>query len=98
MAAATNNETALAPEIFTSDTESDPDMLTKDEDDFQPSALPDSGDELPLQMASLTRNFLSSLFRSTTTSSFGHFDDAHIVAPILDAVPLMIIFPENLPL
>ncbi|KAM0046530.1 hypothetical protein Hdeb2414_s0009g00317461 [Helianthus debilis subsp. tardiflorus] len=37
-----------APEIHTSDTESDPDMLSKDEDDFQPFTLPDFGDDLPL--------------------------------------------------
>ncbi|MFS8019429.1 hypothetical protein Hanom_Chr15g01403661 [Helianthus anomalus] len=38
---AIDNEVASASEIFTSGTESDPDMLTKDEDDIQKSALPD---------------------------------------------------------
>ncbi|MFS7928840.1 hypothetical protein Hanom_Chr04g00325521 [Helianthus anomalus] len=33
------------PEVFTSDTESDPEMLFDDEDDFQPFALPDFGDD-----------------------------------------------------
>ena len=51
-------------------------MLTKDEDDFQPSALPDFGDELPLLMASLTRIFLSLLFQSMTTPS--------LVIPMMD--------------
>ncbi|MFS8026397.1 hypothetical protein Hanom_Chr16g01486271 [Helianthus anomalus] len=67
-ATATDNEIASASEIFTSDTESDPDMLTKDEDDFQQSALPGFGDDLPLLMASLTRILLSLWFQSMTTS------------------------------
>ena len=86
-ATATDDETVPAPEIFTSDTESDPDMLTKDEDNFQPTELPDFGDELPLLMASLTRIFLSFLIRSTTALPFGHFGGEHLLTPNLDNVP-----------
>ncbi|MFS7986872.1 hypothetical protein Hanom_Chr11g01015361 [Helianthus anomalus] len=35
------------PEIFTSDTDSDPEMMSDDDDDFQPFALPDFGDDVP---------------------------------------------------
>ncbi|KAJ0946975.1 hypothetical protein HanRHA438_Chr01g0010021 [Helianthus annuus] len=76
-----------APEISTTDTESDPDMLTKDEDNFQPSALPDFGDELPLLMVSLTKVFLSFFIQSTTALPFGHFGGEHLLTPNLDNAP-----------
>ncbi|MFS7978217.1 hypothetical protein Hanom_Chr10g00912971 [Helianthus anomalus] len=66
MATAADNGIAPAPEMFTSDTESDPRILIKDKDGFQPFALPDLGDELPLLMAPLMRILLSLLFRSMT--------------------------------
>ncbi|KAJ0430191.1 hypothetical protein HanHA300_Chr17g0666151 [Helianthus annuus] len=68
-AVASDDEVMPTPEIYTSDAESDPDMLSEDEDDFQPFALPDFDDDLPLLMVSLTMILLSFLFWSTTTSS-----------------------------
>ncbi|MFS7905184.1 hypothetical protein Hanom_Chr01g00044731 [Helianthus anomalus] len=76
-----------APEVYTSGTKRDPDIRSEDEDDFQPFALPDFGDDLPLLMASLTRILFPSLFQSMITSSFGHPDGEHTVTPILDVVP-----------
>ncbi|KAJ0592169.1 hypothetical protein HanHA300_Chr03g0081721 [Helianthus annuus] len=49
MAIVSDDEVAHAPEIFTSDSESDPEMMSDDDDldDFQPFALPDFGDDVP---------------------------------------------------
>ncbi|MFS7895984.1 hypothetical protein Hanom_Chr12g01125691 [Helianthus anomalus] len=82
MAVVSDDEVMPAPEIFTSDTESDPDMLSKDEDDFQPFTLPDFGDDLPIP---LVHDHLI----------IGHPDGEHVMVPILDAVPLVVIPPED---
>ncbi|KAJ0612046.1 hypothetical protein HanHA300_Chr01g0022761 [Helianthus annuus] len=48
MAIVSDDEIAPEPEIFTSDTESDPEMMSDDDDDFQPFALPDFGVDFPI--------------------------------------------------
>ncbi|MFS8021399.1 hypothetical protein Hanom_Chr16g01426951 [Helianthus anomalus] len=49
MAIISDDDIALVPEIFTSDSESDPEIMSDDEDldHFQPFALPDFGDDIP---------------------------------------------------
>ncbi|MFS7893598.1 hypothetical protein Hanom_Chr00s001007g01671291 [Helianthus anomalus] len=49
MAIVSIDEVAHTPEIFTSDSKSDPEMMSDDDlDDFQPFALPDFGDDVPI--------------------------------------------------
>ncbi|KAJ0699675.1 hypothetical protein HanOQP8_Chr10g0358691 [Helianthus annuus] len=49
MAIVSDDEVTPAPEIFTSDSETDPKMMSDDDDldDFQPFALPNFGDDAP---------------------------------------------------
>ncbi|MFS7968210.1 hypothetical protein Hanom_Chr09g00794801 [Helianthus anomalus] len=47
MAIVSDDEVAPVSEIFTSDTKSDPEMLSDDDDDFQAFALPDFRDDIP---------------------------------------------------
>ncbi|MFS7928881.1 hypothetical protein Hanom_Chr04g00326021 [Helianthus anomalus] len=47
MAIVSDDEIAPILEIFTPDSESDPEMISVDDDDFQPFALPDFGDDAP---------------------------------------------------
>ncbi|KAJ0954017.1 hypothetical protein HanRHA438_Chr00c34g0855701 [Helianthus annuus] len=47
MAIVSDDEIVPEPEIFTSDTESNLEMMSDDDDDFQPFALPDFGDDVP---------------------------------------------------
>ncbi|KAJ0847685.1 hypothetical protein HanPSC8_Chr13g0548111 [Helianthus annuus] len=79
------------PEIFTSDTESDPDMLSEDEDDFQPFTLPDFGDDAPIADGILVEDIFALPAPIHDHFIIGHPDGEHIVAPILDAVPLVVI-------
>ncbi|MFS7977347.1 hypothetical protein Hanom_Chr10g00902951 [Helianthus anomalus] len=50
-----------------------------------------------LLMVSVTRILLTFLLQPMTNSSFGHPDGEHIVAPILDAFPLVVIPLEDWP-
>ncbi|MFS7932257.1 hypothetical protein Hanom_Chr04g00365721 [Helianthus anomalus] len=43
-----DDEVAPDPKVFTFDTESDPEMLSDNDDDFHPFALPDFGDDVPI--------------------------------------------------
>ncbi|MFS8023696.1 hypothetical protein Hanom_Chr16g01454491 [Helianthus anomalus] len=56
MALVFDDEVAPVAEVFMSDSESDPEMMSDDEDldDFQPFTLPDFGDEIPLEDHVLT--------------------------------------------
>ncbi|MFS7998606.1 hypothetical protein Hanom_Chr12g01155901 [Helianthus anomalus] len=96
MAVVSDDEVAPEPEVFTSDTESDPDMISDDEDDFQPLALLDFGNDIPdadiliddvFVLPAPVHDYLI----------IGHPDGEHIVAPILDVVPLIVIQPEDWP-
>ncbi|MFS7946911.1 hypothetical protein Hanom_Chr06g00541921 [Helianthus anomalus] len=48
MSVVSDDEFVPEPGIFTSDTQSDPEMISDDDDDFQPFALPDFGDDIPI--------------------------------------------------
>uniref|UniRef100_A0A251U2A0 Uncharacterized protein n=1 Tax=Helianthus annuus TaxID=4232 RepID=A0A251U2A0_HELAN len=93
MAIVSDDEIAPEPEIFTSDTESDPDMLS-DDDDFQPFALPDFGDDLPLADGILDEDPFVVPIPVHDHLIIGH---RNIVAPILTFVPLVVIPPEDWP-
>ncbi|MFS7996832.1 hypothetical protein Hanom_Chr12g01134451 [Helianthus anomalus] len=84
-------------EIFTSDTESDPDMLSDDEDDFQPFALPDLGDDTPIADGIPVEDIFALPAAIHDHLIIVYPDGEHIVTPILDPVPLMVIPPEDWP-
>ncbi|MFS7912750.1 hypothetical protein Hanom_Chr02g00133541 [Helianthus anomalus] len=87
MAVMSDDEIAPEPKVFTSDTESDPDMISGDEDDFQPFALPDFREDIPDADILIDDVFaLPALVHEQLI--IGHPDGEHIVAPIFDVVPL----------
>ncbi|MFS7968242.1 hypothetical protein Hanom_Chr09g00795171 [Helianthus anomalus] len=98
MAIVSDDEVVPEPEIFTSDTESNPKMLSDDDDDFQPFALPDFGDHAPLADRIPVEDLFDYPAPIHDHLIIGHPDGEHIVAPILDPVPLMVIPPENWPI
>ncbi|MFS7912111.1 hypothetical protein Hanom_Chr02g00126011 [Helianthus anomalus] len=79
MAIVSDDEVAHAPEIFTSDPESDLEMESDDDDlaDFQPFALPDFGDDVPFidDVLALPLPFHDQLI-------IEHPDGEHLVEPI----------------
>ncbi|KAM0044842.1 hypothetical protein Hdeb2414_s0010g00357981 [Helianthus debilis subsp. tardiflorus] len=89
MAVVSDDEISPEPEILTSDTESDPDMLSDDEDDFQPFALPDFGDDLPLADGIPDEEPFLIPVLVHDHLIIGHPDGEHTVAPILASVPLV---------
>ncbi|XP_021990965.1 autism susceptibility gene 2 protein homolog [Helianthus annuus] len=95
LAIVSDDEIAPEPEIFTSDTESDPDMLSDDDDDFQPFTLPHFGDDLPLADGIPEEDPFVIPIPVHDHLIIGHPDGEHIVAPILAHVPLMVIPPED---
>ncbi|KAM0043741.1 hypothetical protein Hdeb2414_s0010g00344811 [Helianthus debilis subsp. tardiflorus] len=97
MAVVSDDKVIPEPEIFTSGTESDPDMLSKDEDDFQPFTLPYFGNDLPIVDSFPDEDPFDIPAPVHDHLIIGHPDSEHIVAPILDAVPLVVIPPEDWP-
>ncbi|MFS7905493.1 hypothetical protein Hanom_Chr01g00048361 [Helianthus anomalus] len=97
MAVVSDDEVIPEPGIFASDTKNDPDMLSEDEDDFQPFALPDFGDDLPIADGFPDEDtfFIPVLVHDHLI--IGDLDGEHIVAPILDHVPLVVIPPDDWP-
>ncbi|KAF5810456.1 hypothetical protein HanXRQr2_Chr04g0169631 [Helianthus annuus] len=95
MDVASDDEIAPELEILTLDTESDPDMLSDDEDDFQPFALPDFGDDLPLADGIPDKDPFVIPVPIRDHLIIDYPDGEHIVAPILDPVPLMVITPKD---
>ncbi|MFS7997806.1 hypothetical protein Hanom_Chr12g01146241 [Helianthus anomalus] len=89
MAIVSDDEILSEPEIFTSDTESDREMLSDDDDDFQPFALPDFGDDAPLADGIPVEDLFDFPAPIHDHLIIGHPDGEHIVAPILDPVPLV---------
>ncbi|MFS7941048.1 hypothetical protein Hanom_Chr05g00471591 [Helianthus anomalus] len=81
MAVVSDDEVGAEPKIFTSDSESDPEMMSEDDNDF--SRL----HEDPFVVPILVHDHLI----------IGHPDGEHVVAPILAPVPLMAIPPEDWP-
>ncbi|KAJ0770177.1 hypothetical protein HanPI659440_Chr07g0254241 [Helianthus annuus] len=96
MAIVSDDEIAHGPEVFTSDAESDPEMLSDDDDDFQPFVLPDFGHDI-LDADILIDDVFALPAPIHDHLIIGHPDSEHLVAPILDVVPLVAIPPEDWP-
>ncbi|MFS7918949.1 hypothetical protein Hanom_Chr03g00207181 [Helianthus anomalus] len=64
-------------------------MLFEDEDDFQPFALLDLGDDLPIDYGFTDEDPFDIPAPVHDHPIIGHPDGEHIVAPILDAFPLV---------
>ncbi|MFS7996871.1 hypothetical protein Hanom_Chr12g01134981 [Helianthus anomalus] len=95
MAIVSNDKVAHAPEIFTSDSESDPEMMSDDDDlnDFQPFALPDLVDDVPFidDVLALPLPLQDQLI-------IGHPKGEHLVKPIpINVIPLAAIPAEDWP-
>ncbi|KAJ0810163.1 hypothetical protein HanPI659440_Chr01g0023581 [Helianthus annuus] len=98
MAIVSDDEVAPIPEFFfTSDTESDPEILSDDDDDFQPFALPDFGDDVPFVDGVPVDDIFALPIPIHDHLIIGHPDAEHLVAPILDVVPLVAIPPGDWP-
>ncbi|MFS8024336.1 hypothetical protein Hanom_Chr16g01462041 [Helianthus anomalus] len=95
MAIVSDDEIMHEPEIFTSDTESDLEMLSDDDDNFQPFALPDLGDDAPIADGILVEDIFALPATIHDHLIIGHPDGEHIVALILVPVPLVVIRPED---
>ncbi|MFS7998160.1 hypothetical protein Hanom_Chr12g01150431 [Helianthus anomalus] len=95
MAIVSDDEIAPAPEVFTSDSETNPEIMSDDDDpdDFQPSYLPDFGDDI-----SFVDDVLAFPLPIHNQLIIGHPDGEHLVEPIpIDAVPLAAIPDEDWP-
>ncbi|KAF5817931.1 hypothetical protein HanXRQr2_Chr02g0058801 [Helianthus annuus] len=93
MVVVSDDEVAPDPEIFTSDTVSDPEMLSEDDDDFQPFALPDFGNDVPI-----FDNVLAFPLPIHDQLIIGHPDGEHLVEPVpIDTVPLAAVTPKDWP-
>ncbi|XP_022031181.1 proline-rich protein 36-like [Helianthus annuus] len=97
MAVVSKDEIVPEPEIFTSDTESDPEMMSDDDDDFQPFALPDFGDDLPIADGIPDEDSFVIPIPVHDHLIIGHPDGEHVVTLILAPVPLTVIPPEDWP-
>ncbi|KAM0051577.1 hypothetical protein Hdeb2414_s0007g00238161 [Helianthus debilis subsp. tardiflorus] len=86
---------ASEPEIFTSNTESDSEMMSDDDDDFQPFALPNFGDDLLIAVGIPHEDPFVIPIPVHNHLIISHPDGGHIMAPILDPVPLLVIPPED---
>ncbi|KAM0041228.1 hypothetical protein Hdeb2414_s0011g00363861 [Helianthus debilis subsp. tardiflorus] len=97
MAVISDDEIASDPEVLTSDTESDSEMLSDDEGNFQPFALPDFGDDASFADGVPIDDVLALPFPIADQLIISHPDGEHLVAPILDAVSPVAIPVEDWP-
>ncbi|MFS7964538.1 hypothetical protein Hanom_Chr08g00751521 [Helianthus anomalus] len=88
---------ASEPEILTSDTESDPEMMSDDNDDFQPFALPNLGDDTLTTDGIPDEDPFAISIPVHDHLIIDHPDGEHVVSPILSPVPLVAIPLEGLP-
>ncbi|KAM0057856.1 hypothetical protein Hdeb2414_s0005g00163361 [Helianthus debilis subsp. tardiflorus] len=72
-------------------------MLSDDDDDFQPFALPDFGNDAPLADGIPVEDIFALPAPIHDHLIIGQPDGEHIVALILDPVPLLVIPPEDWP-
>ncbi|MFS7936973.1 hypothetical protein Hanom_Chr05g00422041 [Helianthus anomalus] len=90
-----DDEIAPAPEIFPSDSETDPELMSDDDDldDFQPFALPVFGDDIPF-----VDDVLAFPLPIHHQLIIGYPDGENLVKPIpIDVVPLAAIRAEDWP-
>ncbi|KAJ0434915.1 hypothetical protein HanIR_Chr17g0887351 [Helianthus annuus] len=85
------------PEILTSDRESDSGMMTDDNDDFQPFALPNLGDDTPTTDGIPDEDPFAISIPVHDHLIVDRPNDEHDVAPILAPIPLVAIPLEDLP-
>ncbi|KAJ0549751.1 hypothetical protein HanHA300_Chr07g0237521 [Helianthus annuus] len=98
MVVTSDDELAQDPEIFTLDTESDPDMISDDEDDFQPFALCGFGDDVTDADDILIDDVFALPIPVHDHLIIGHPDGELLVAPLpIDAVLLAVVPPEDWP-
>ncbi|KAF5816101.1 hypothetical protein HanXRQr2_Chr03g0130621 [Helianthus annuus] len=91
MAIVSDDEIVPDPEIFTSDTES------SDDDDFQPFALPNFGDDIPHADGLPDEDPFFIPIPDQDLIILRHPDDEHAVVPILAPLPLAAFPLEDLP-
>ncbi|KAJ0435296.1 hypothetical protein HanIR_Chr17g0891781 [Helianthus annuus] len=90
-----DSEITPAPEVFISDSETDPELMSDDDDpdDFQPFALLDFGDDIPF-----VDDVLALPLPIHDQLIIGHPDGEHIIEPIpILAIPLTAIPAEDWP-
>ncbi|MFS7929447.1 hypothetical protein Hanom_Chr04g00332651 [Helianthus anomalus] len=87
MVLTSDDEIAQDPEVFTSDTKSDPEMISEDVDDFQSFALPDFGDDIPDVDDILIDDVFSLPIPVHDYLIIGHPDGEHLVAHFLMLFP-----------
>ncbi|KAJ0792837.1 hypothetical protein HanOQP8_Chr01g0022431 [Helianthus annuus] len=97
MAVVSDGEIAPEMQIFTSNTESDLDAISDDEDDFQPYALPNFGDDLPLADGIPDEDPFVAPIPVHDHLIIDYFDGKHVMAPILAPDPLVSILLKDLP-
>ncbi|MFS7904889.1 hypothetical protein Hanom_Chr01g00041331 [Helianthus anomalus] len=97
MAIVSDDEIIPEPEIFISDTESDPEMMSDDDDDFQPFALPDFGDDVPHADGIPGEDPFLIPIPVQGHLILGHPDGEHVVAPNLAPFPLAVFPFEDKP-
>ncbi|XP_021990971.1 cell surface glycoprotein 1-like [Helianthus annuus] len=97
MAIFSDDEIVPDPEIFTSDIESDPEMMSDDDDEIQPFALPDFGDDVPHADGLPEEDPFLVPIPDQDHLILGHPDDEHAVVPILAPLPLVAFPLEDLP-
>ncbi|XP_021996181.1 cell surface glycoprotein 1-like [Helianthus annuus] len=97
MAIVSDDEIIPQQEIFTSDTESDPEMMSDDDDDFQPFALLDFGNDVPHADGLLDEDPFLIPIPDQDHLILGHPDGEHVVVPILAPLPLAAFPLEDLP-
>ncbi|KAJ0699913.1 hypothetical protein HanOQP8_Chr10g0361521 [Helianthus annuus] len=89
MVVTSDDEIAQEPGVFTSDTESDPEMISEDEDDFHPFALSDFGDDITYADDILIDDVFALPIPVHEHLIIGHRDGEVLVAPLpIDVVPL----------
>ncbi|MFS7918990.1 hypothetical protein Hanom_Chr03g00207661 [Helianthus anomalus] len=96
MAVVPDDEGTPEPEIFTSDSKSDPGMMS-DDDDFQLPAFPDHGYDLPLVDGIPNEDPFVVPTPVHDHLIIDHPDGEHIGAPILAPDPLVAIPLKDLP-
>ncbi|MFS7953195.1 hypothetical protein Hanom_Chr07g00615721 [Helianthus anomalus] len=97
MAIVSDNEVVPILEVLTSDTDSDLEMLSDDDNDFQPFTLPDFGDDVRIADGIHVEELFDFPAPILDHLLIGHPAREHIAAPILDVVPLVVIPPEDWP-